>query len=96
MVADRNAFHVNNGHSETDGLILIAPIPVFICAVLAIVLGTAGIRERTSGRTWAIVGVTVGNYRRRLNSARHARQSGAGLPAPTDSVSAAGAFGLRP
>ena len=59
MVADRNAFHVNNGHPETDGLIRMAPIPGFICAVLAIVLGTAGIPERTSGRTWAIVGVIV-------------------------------------
>lgn len=59
-VSERYANYVNGGHPDTDGIMLSAPIPGFICAVLALVLGTAGIRGRTSERTWAIVGVVFG------------------------------------
>jgi hypothetical protein len=58
--AERYAFHVNNGHGMTDDIMLLTLVPGFICAVLAIVLGTAGLRDRTSGRAWAIVGLVVG------------------------------------
>lgn len=60
LMAYRYAIHVNNGHPETDGLMRIAPVPGFICAVFAIALGTAGIRDWTSGRVWAIASVMVG------------------------------------
>lgn len=58
--AERYAFHVNNGHGMTDDIMLLALMPGFLCAVLALGLGTAGLRDRTSGRTWAIVGLVVG------------------------------------
>src|SRR5690625_2019995 len=79
-VAERYADYVNSGHPETDGIMLTAPIPGFICAVLAIVLGTAGIREPDQRK---YVGDRRGrrrHYRRRLHSVRHARQPGAGSP----------------
>lgn len=37
-----------------------APAPAYICAVLAVVLGIAGLRPRDKTRTWAVIGTTVG------------------------------------
>ncbi|MGP9744548.1 hypothetical protein [Brachybacterium sp. AOP29-B2-41] len=54
------SFYVFNGHGTADGLMLIPFIPGLICVVLALGLGTASLRTRDSGRTWAIVGLIAG------------------------------------
>ncbi|GAA4524691.1 hypothetical protein ACT3SQ_18735 [Brachybacterium sp. AOP42-C2-15] len=54
------SFYVFNGHGTADGLMLIPFIPGLICVVLALGLGTASLRSRDSGRTWAIVGLIAG------------------------------------
>lgn len=61
VVAERSALHAHNGHPVMfDPIAIIAPFPGFICAVLALVLGTAGLLSRRTGRAWAIAGVVTG------------------------------------
>ncbi|WP_263310042.1 hypothetical protein [Brachybacterium atlanticum] len=61
VVAERYARHVQNGHPVSfDGIASVAPIPGFICAVLALVLGAFGLRTRRSQRVWAIAGIIAG------------------------------------
>ncbi|MGP5254323.1 hypothetical protein [Brachybacterium alimentarium] len=54
------AFYVHNGHGTAGGVMLLALIPGLICAVLALGLGTASLRNRVGGRAWAIVGLVAG------------------------------------
>lgn len=50
--ARRRAFHVDNGHPMTDGIILLAPMPGFVASVLAVGLGMACFRAGTRGTAW--------------------------------------------
>ena len=47
-------------HPGLDWTRFSAPAPAYICAVLAVVLGIAGLRHRDKARTWAVVGTTIG------------------------------------
>lgn len=60
LVAYISATEVNNGHPEFDWNSVFAPVPGYICAVLAVVLGIAGLLHRDRARTWAVVGTTIG------------------------------------
>lgn len=60
-VAERLALHVRTGHPIAfDSLVSIAPAPGLICALLAVILGVAGMHSRETRRAWSIVGVAVG------------------------------------
>lgn len=58
--SERYAFHANNGHGMTDDIMLLALLPGITCAALALVLGVAGFRDRSSRTAWTIVGLVVG------------------------------------
>lgn len=60
LVAYISATEVNDGHSMFDLPSFFAPAPGYICAVLAVVLGIAGLLHRDGARTWAVVGTTIG------------------------------------
>lgn len=57
---DKYANYVNGGHPETVHLMLPAPTPESICAILTLVLAKAGVRDRISERTWTIMGIVLG------------------------------------
>lgn len=60
--AQRRAFHVDNGHPMTDGIILLAPMPGFVASVLALGLGTACFRAGTRGTAWGYGGLALGTF----------------------------------
>lgn len=61
QAVERQSLHARTGHPiDHDGLLLIAPVPGLICALLAIALGMAGIRTRDCRRAWSAVGLVIG------------------------------------
>lgn len=60
LMAGIAASEVNTGHPEFDWTSVFAPVPGYICAILAVALGIAGLRHRDKARMWAIVGTTIG------------------------------------
>lgn len=60
LVGYLSATKVSSGQPEFDWTSFFAPAPGYICAVLAVVLGIAGLLHRDRTRTWAVVGTTIG------------------------------------
>lgn len=60
LVGYLSATKTSSGHPEFDWTSFFAPAPGYICAVLAVVLGIAGLQHRDRTRTWAVVGTTIG------------------------------------
>lgn len=60
LVWHLSATEVNTRHPEFDWTSLLAPAQGYICAVLAVALGIAGLLHRDKTRTWAVVGTTIG------------------------------------
>lgn len=60
LVGYLSATKASSGHPEFDWTSFFAPAPGYICAVLAVVLGIAGLLHHDRTRTWAVVGTTIG------------------------------------
>lgn len=60
LVGHLSATEGEGGHPWFDWTSLLAPAPGCICAVLAVVLGIAGLLHRDKTRAWAVVGTTIG------------------------------------